>query len=106
MPFGGGLEWPRAPDPGLRAARRSARVTLVACTGFCAARYGLGNHVAAVYALFGDRRLTDGGFGAGLLPSAKVALVARQGPADYNDPPGIGIDNCVGLWSCFWSGRP
>ncbi|MET7778664.1 hypothetical protein ABZT28_23255 [Streptomyces sp. NPDC005388] len=57
MPFGGGLQWLRARDPGLRAVRRSARVTPVACTGFHAARYGLGNHVAAVYALFGDRRL-------------------------------------------------
>ncbi|MCX5095706.1 FUSC family protein [Streptomyces sp. NBC_00365] len=53
MPLRGGLEWLRARDPGLRAVRRSARVTLVACTGFYAARYGLGNHVAAVYALFG-----------------------------------------------------
>ncbi|MGW2560507.1 FUSC family protein [Streptomyces sp. NPDC001514] len=53
MSFGGGLEWLRARDPGLRAVRRSARVTLVACTGFYVARYGLGNHVAAVYALFG-----------------------------------------------------
>ncbi|MDX3762356.1 hypothetical protein ACWDBO_41770 [Streptomyces mirabilis] len=53
MPLGGGPERLRARDPGLRAVRRSARVTLVACTGFYAARYGLGNHVAAVYALFG-----------------------------------------------------
>lgn len=53
MPWGGGLERLRARDPGLRAVRRSARVTLVACTGFYAERYGLGNHVAAVYALFG-----------------------------------------------------
>ncbi|WP_329566630.1 FUSC family protein [Streptomyces sp. NBC_01361] len=53
MPFGGALEWLEARDPGLRAVRRSARVTLVACTGFYAARYGLGNHVAAIYALFG-----------------------------------------------------
>ncbi|SFG57787.1 hypothetical protein [Streptomyces mirabilis] len=53
MPLGGGLERLRARDPGLRAVRRSARVTLVACTGFYAARYGLENHVAAVYALFG-----------------------------------------------------
>jgi hypothetical protein len=89
VPFGGGLEWLRARDPGLRAAR----VTPVACTGFYAQRYNLGNHAAAVYALFGDRRLTDGSFGAGLLLSAKVVLVARQGPADHNDPPGIGIDN-------------
>ncbi|MET9388240.1 hypothetical protein ABZY09_46570 [Streptomyces sp. NPDC002928] len=53
MSFGGRLDWLRARDPGLRAVRRSARVTLVTCTGFYAARYGLGNHVAAVYALFG-----------------------------------------------------
>ncbi|MFF2512991.1 FUSC family protein [Streptomyces sp. NPDC058086] len=53
MPLRGGLEWLRARDPGLRAVRRSARVTLVACTGFYAARYGLGNDVAAIYALFG-----------------------------------------------------
>ncbi|WP_432174604.1 FUSC family protein [Streptomyces sp. Tue6028] len=53
MPRRGGLEWLRARDPGLRAVRRSARVTLVACTGFYTARYGLGNHVAAIYALFG-----------------------------------------------------
>ncbi|WP_406386476.1 FUSC family protein [Streptomyces sp. NBC_00211] len=53
MPFGGGLEWLRARDPGLRAVRRSARVTLVACAGFYAARYGLGDRVVAVYALFG-----------------------------------------------------
>ncbi|MEU5538285.1 FUSC family protein [Streptomyces sp. NPDC020362] len=53
MPLRGGLEWLRARDPGLRAVRRSARVTLVACTGFYVARYGLGNHVAAIYALFG-----------------------------------------------------
>ncbi|MFJ9863048.1 FUSC family protein [Streptomyces sp. NPDC101165] len=49
----GGLEWLRARDPGLRAVRRAARVALVACTGFYAFRYGLGNHVAAIYALFG-----------------------------------------------------
>ncbi|MFC9278243.1 FUSC family protein [Streptomyces collinus] len=48
-----GLEWLRARDPGLRAVRRSARVALMACTGFYAARYGLGNDVAAIYALFG-----------------------------------------------------
>ncbi|MEU6550018.1 FUSC family protein [Streptomyces sp. NPDC046915] len=53
MPRRGGLEWLRARDPGLRAVRRAARVALVACTGFYAARYGLGNHVAAIYALFG-----------------------------------------------------
>ncbi|WP_406356930.1 hypothetical protein OHB56_31475 [Streptomyces sp. NBC_01635] len=53
MPLGGGLEWLKARDPGLRAVRRSVRVTLVACAGFYAARYGLGNHVAAIYALFG-----------------------------------------------------
>ncbi|AZS74979.1 FUSC family protein [Streptomyces lydicus] len=53
MPFGGGPEWLKARDPGLRAVRRSARVTLVACAGFYAARYGLGDHVAAIYALFG-----------------------------------------------------
>ncbi|WP_432169855.1 FUSC family protein [Streptomyces sp. 1222.5] len=48
-----GLEWLRARDPGLRAVRRSTRVALVACTGFYAARYGLGNEVAAIYSLFG-----------------------------------------------------
>ncbi|XES00197.1 hypothetical protein HEP87_58715 [Streptomyces sp. S1D4-11] len=53
MSLGGGLGWLRARDPGLWAVHRSARVTLVACTGCYAARYGLGNHVAAVYALFG-----------------------------------------------------
>ncbi|MGW8552182.1 FUSC family protein [Streptomyces tubercidicus] len=53
MSLGGGLKWLRARDPGLRAVRRSARVTLVACAAFYAARYGMGNHVAAVYALFG-----------------------------------------------------
>lgn len=53
MPLLGGLEWLRARDPGLRAVRRAARVSLVACSGFFAARYGLGNDVAAIYALFG-----------------------------------------------------
>ncbi|MGW4561059.1 hypothetical protein ACWEN3_01220 [Streptomyces sp. NPDC004561] len=53
MPRRGALDWLRARDPGLRAVRRAARVALVACTGFYAARYGLGNHVAAIYALFG-----------------------------------------------------
>lgn len=53
MPRAGGLERLRARDPGLRSVRRSARVTLVACAGFYAALYGLGNSVAAIYALFG-----------------------------------------------------
>ncbi|MFE2140691.1 FUSC family protein [Streptomyces sp. NPDC059456] len=53
MPFFGGPEWLLARDPGLRAVRRSARVTLVACAGFYTARYGLQNHSAAIYALFG-----------------------------------------------------
>ncbi|MFJ4846969.1 FUSC family protein [Streptomyces sp. NPDC088733] len=48
-----GLEWLRARDPGLAAVRRSARVTVVACTGFYAARYGLGDRTVAIYALFG-----------------------------------------------------
>ncbi|WP_326769815.1 hypothetical protein OG978_39405 [Streptomyces sp. NBC_01591] len=53
MLFGGGPEWLNARDPGMRAVRRSARVTLVACTVFYAARHGLGEHVAAIYALLG-----------------------------------------------------
>ncbi len=52
MPLGGGPERLLARDP-LRAVRRSARVTLVACTGFYVVLDGLGNDVAAVYALFG-----------------------------------------------------
>ncbi|WP_326579255.1 FUSC family protein [Actinacidiphila glaucinigra] len=53
MPGRGGLEWVRARDPGLRAVRRSARVTLVACLSFYVARYGFGDPVVAIYALFG-----------------------------------------------------
>ncbi|MFE2132810.1 FUSC family protein [Streptomyces sp. NPDC059466] len=44
-----GTEWRRARD----AVRRSARVTVVACAGFYAARYGLGDRTVAIYALFG-----------------------------------------------------
>ncbi|WP_406320042.1 FUSC family protein [Streptomyces sp. NBC_01637] len=47
------MEWLRARDPGLAAVRRSARVTVVACAGFYAARYGLGDRTVAIYALFG-----------------------------------------------------
>ncbi len=46
-------EWLRARDPGLTAVRRSARVTVAACAGFYAARYGLGDRTVAIYALFG-----------------------------------------------------
>lgn len=46
-------KWPRTRDAGLAAARRSARVTVVACAGFYAARYGLGDRTVAIYALFG-----------------------------------------------------
>ncbi|MEU0185888.1 FUSC family protein [Streptomyces sp. NPDC006207] len=46
-------EWLRARDPGLAAVRRAARVTVVACAGFYAARYGLGDRTVAIYALFG-----------------------------------------------------
>ncbi|MFD3492638.1 FUSC family protein [Streptomyces sp. NPDC058690] len=47
------MEWLRARDPGLAAVRRSARVTVVACVVFYAARYGLGDRTVAIYALFG-----------------------------------------------------
>ncbi|MDX3238944.1 FUSC family protein [Streptomyces sp. ME03-5709C] len=53
MPGRGGLEWLRARDPGLAAVRRSARVTLVACLSFYVARYGFGDPIVAIYALFG-----------------------------------------------------
>ncbi|MFD8076784.1 FUSC family protein [Streptomyces sp. NPDC059718] len=46
-------EWLRARDPGSAAVRRAARVTVVACAGFYAARYGLGDRTVAIYALFG-----------------------------------------------------
>ena len=45
--------WLRARDPGLVTVRRAARVAIVACVGFYACRYGLGNPVLATYALFG-----------------------------------------------------
>jgi hypothetical protein len=45
--------WLRRRDPGLVAVRRAARVTVAACAGFYACRYGLGNRVMAPYALFG-----------------------------------------------------
>jgi hypothetical protein len=42
-------------------------------------------------------RLAGGDFGAGLLPPAKIVPVARQEPANYDDPPGIGItDDLMG----------
>ncbi|MGW3244047.1 FUSC family protein [Streptomyces sp. NPDC001070] len=53
MPRRGGLEWLRTRDPELRAVRRSARVALVACLSFYVARYGFGDPVVAIYALFG-----------------------------------------------------
>ncbi|MDX2650541.1 FUSC family protein, partial [Streptomyces sp. PA03-1a] len=53
MPGRGAREWLRARDSGLRAVRRSVRVTLVACLSFYVARYGFGQPVVAIYALFG-----------------------------------------------------
>ncbi|MFD9092288.1 FUSC family protein [Streptomyces collinus] len=53
MPRRAAQNWLRTRDPGLASVRRAGRVALVACTGFYAARYGLGNDVAAIYALFG-----------------------------------------------------
>ena len=47
------IGWLRRLDPGWRAVRRSARVTLVACIGFYACRYGLDDRTMATYALFG-----------------------------------------------------
>jgi uncharacterized membrane protein YccC len=47
------ITWLRRRDPGLTSVRRAARVTVVACVGFYACRYGLGNRVMAPYALFG-----------------------------------------------------
>src|SRR5690242_5669382 len=47
------IAWLRRRDPGLTSVRRAARVTVVACLGFYACRYGLGNRVMAPYALFG-----------------------------------------------------
>ena len=43
----------RRKDPHLVSVRRAGRVALVACTGFYACRYGLGNPTMATYALFG-----------------------------------------------------
>src|SRR5690348_16547716 len=45
--------WLRRRDPGLAGVRRAARVTVAACVGFYACRYGLGEPVMALYALFG-----------------------------------------------------
>ncbi|MDQ7908045.1 FUSC family protein [Phytohabitans sp. ZYX-F-186] len=47
------LAWVRRRDPALVGIRRAARVTLVACLGFYACRYGLDNPTMATYALFG-----------------------------------------------------
>lgn len=45
--------WLTSRDPGLGAVRSAARVTVVVCVVFYGARYGLGNRVVAIYALFG-----------------------------------------------------
>jgi uncharacterized membrane protein YccC len=47
------IGWLRRLDPGWRAMRRAARVTLVACIGFYTCRYGLDDRTMATYALFG-----------------------------------------------------
>jgi uncharacterized membrane protein YccC len=47
------MRWLRRIDPGLRSARRGARVTIVACLGFYTCRYALDNRTMATYALFG-----------------------------------------------------
>src|SRR5436305_6035968 len=48
-----GVRWLRSRDPGLSTVRRAVRVSLVACTGFYACRYGLHNPTMSTYALFG-----------------------------------------------------
>ena len=45
--------WVSAHDPGWAALRRAARITLAACVGFFACRYGVDAPVAATYAVFG-----------------------------------------------------
>src|SRR5215831_17467910 len=47
------MRWLRRRDPDLVSIRRAARVTVVACAGFYACRYALGNRTMAPYALFG-----------------------------------------------------
>ncbi|WP_406046407.1 FUSC family protein [Micromonospora sp. NBC_00898] len=46
------VSWLRRRDPGYRAVRRAARLTLVASVNFYGCRYGLGSTVLATYALF------------------------------------------------------
>ena len=45
--------WLRRRDPGLAGIRKAIRVTVAACLGFFACRYGLGDTVTATYAAFG-----------------------------------------------------
>ncbi len=47
------IAWVWRRDPTLTSIRRAARVAVVACLGFYACRYGLGNATMATYALFG-----------------------------------------------------
>lgn len=53
--LGGGApgRWLRAQPEGPAALRRAARVTVAGCAGFYPCRYGLGDSVIALYAIFG-----------------------------------------------------